>query len=85
MSTALATDTMSLTSNLEFDTLVPTDKDRTMFTANDESVLPMNPAMLALKRLQKELEGVGEAIGFDSDDAIAEWITASRRQERAAL
>ena len=85
MTTALATDTTCLTSNLEFDTLFPTDKDRTMFTPTAEAILQVNPALLTLRRLQKELEGVGEAIGLDSDEAIADWVTASRRKERAAL
>ncbi|MBR1553719.1 MAG: hypothetical protein IJ631_06905 [Schwartzia sp.] len=41
-------------------------------------------AMLAMKRLQGELEGAGKEIGLASDEDVADWITESRRKERAA-
>lgn len=44
-----------------------------------------NGALLALKKLQKELEGAGEKAGLGSDEAIADWITESRRRERSAV
>ena len=39
----------------------------------------------ALEKLRKELEGAGEAIGLDSDEAVAAWVTESRRKERLTL
>ncbi len=50
----------------------------------EDSLAAQSDAMFALKQLQKEMDGVGEAIGLDSDDAVAEWITESRRAERLA-
>lgn len=50
----------------------------------EDSLTEQNAAMIALKGIQKDMEGVGEAIGLDSDDAVAAWVTESRREERAA-
>ncbi len=50
----------------------------------EDSLDAKNAAMLALKQLQKEMDGVGAAVGLDSDDAVADWITESRRAERLA-
>ena len=43
-----------------------------------------NAAMSALKKLQKDMDGVGEAVGLESDEAVAAWVTESRRAERLA-
>ena len=42
----------------------------------------MNPAVYAMGQLQKEMDGAAEAAGLGSDEAIAEWITESRRERR---
>ncbi len=43
-----------------------------------------NAAMLALEKMQSDMAGVGEAVGLDSDEAVAAWVTESRRKERMA-
>lgn len=40
---------------------------------------------IALQKLREELEGAGEAVGLDSDEAVAAWVTESRRKERLTL
>ena len=42
----------------------------------------MNPSMYAMGQLQKEMRGAADAAGLGSDEAIAEWITESRRERR---
>ena len=50
----------------------------------EDALTAQNVAMAALKSLQKDMEGVGEAVGLDSDEAVATWVTESRRTERLA-
>ena len=50
--------------------------------AENGAVQIMNPALYALKQLQKNMAGAAEATGLDSDEAIAEWVTEERRQRR---
>ena len=41
-----------------------------------------NSAVEAMNRLQSEMAGEGEKAGLQTDEAVDEWITSSRREEK---
>ena len=55
--------------------------DRVTFIVEGNTVRVVNSAIYALQRLQKQMMGEGKAAGFLTDDDVAAWITASRREE----
>ena len=57
--------------------------DRVTFIVEDNSVRVVNSAVYALQRLQAQMAGEGKAAGLLTDEDIAAWITASRREEEA--
>lgn len=57
--------------------------DRVTFVVENGSVRVVNSAIYALQRLQKQMKGAGEAAGLMTDEDVAAWITASRREEDA--
>ena len=55
--------------------------DRVTFIVEDGTVTVMNSAIYALKKFQEQMKGEAETAGFMSENDIAEWITAARREE----
>lgn len=58
-----------------------TPGDRVTFIVEDGAVKVMNSAVYALQRFQHQMKGEAEKAELLSDEAIAEWITNSRREE----
>lgn len=57
--------------------------DRVTFIAEGNSVRVVNSAIYALQRFQEQMKGEGEKAGLFTDEDVAAWITASRREEDA--
>ena len=57
--------------------------DRVTFVVENGTVRVVNSAIYALQRLQRQMKGAGEAAGLMTDEDVAAWITASRREEDA--
>lgn len=55
--------------------------DRVTFIVDGNTVRVVNSAVYALERFQEQMKGEAEAAGFPNEEAIAEWITNSRREE----
>ena len=54
--------------------------DRVTFIVDGSNVRIVNSAVFALMKLQEEMRGEAEKAGFLSEEDVAEWITASRRE-----
>ncbi len=54
--------------------------DRVTFIVDGSNVRIVNSAVFALMKLQEEMRGEAEKAGFMSEEDVAEWITASRRE-----
>ena len=57
--------------------------DRVTFIVENGDVKVVNSAVYALKRFQQQMKGEGEKAGLFTDEDVAAWITASRREEEA--
>ena len=57
--------------------------DRVTFIVENGTVRVVNSAIYALQRLQAQMAGEGKAVGLMSEEDVAAWITASRREEEA--
>ncbi len=57
--------------------------DRVTFIVEGNTVRVVNSAIYALQRLQSQMAGKGKAVGLMTDEDVAAWITASRREEEA--
>ena len=57
--------------------------DRVTFIVEGNTVRVVNSALYALQRLQAQMAGEGKAVGLMTDEDVAAWITASRREEEA--
>ena len=57
--------------------------DRVTFIVDGTNVRVVNSAVYALMRLQEQMKGEAEKVGFLSEDNVAEWITKSRREDNA--
>ena len=57
--------------------------DRVTFVVENGTVRVVNSAIYALQRFQKQMQGAAEEAGLMTDEDIAAWITASRREEEA--
>lgn len=57
--------------------------DRVTFIVEGGTVKVVNSAIYALQCFQQQMKGDGERAGLFSDDDVASWITASRREEDA--
>lgn len=55
--------------------------DRVTFIVEGGSVRVVNSAVYAMKKLQQQMKGEAEKAGFLSEEDVAAWITASRREE----
>ncbi|MBR3346411.1 MAG: AbrB/MazE/SpoVT family DNA-binding domain-containing protein [Solobacterium sp.] len=66
------------------DILGVSNGDRVTFVVENGEVKVINSAIYALKRFQAQMAGEGKKAGLLSDEAIAEWITSSRREENNA-
>ena len=57
--------------------------DRVTFIVENGSVKVVNSVVYALQCFQQQMKGEGERAGLFSDEDVAAWITASRREEDA--
>lgn len=57
--------------------------DRVTFVVENGTVRVVNSAIYALQRFQKQMQGAAEEASLMTDEDIAAWITASRREEEA--
>ena len=57
--------------------------DRVTFIVEGSTVRVVNSAIYALQRLQAQMAGEGKTVGLMTDEDVASWITASRREEEA--
>ena len=57
--------------------------DRVTFIVEDGTVKVVNSAVYALMRFQEQMKGQASQAGLLDEDAVAEWITQSRREENA--
>ena len=57
--------------------------DRVTFIVDGNNVRVVNSAVYALMRFQEQMSGEAGKAGLLSEDAVAEWITQSRREENA--
>ena len=55
--------------------------DRVTFIVDGNSVRVVNSAVYAMMRLQEQMKGEAAKAGFSTEDAVAEWITQSRRED----
>lgn len=55
--------------------------DRVTFIVENGSVRVLNSAIYAMQKFQRQMKGETAKAGFHSEEEIAEWITASRREE----
>ena len=55
--------------------------DRVTFIVEGGTVRVVNSAIYALQRLQAKMAGAGKTVGLMTDEDVAAWITASRREE----
>ena len=57
--------------------------DRVTFIVDGTNVRIVNSAVYALMRFQEQMGGQAEKAGIMSEEDVAEWITATRREERS--
>ena len=55
--------------------------DRLTFIVEGNTVRVENSAVYALRQFQEQMKGEPQKAGLISEEAIAEWITKSRREE----
>ena len=55
--------------------------DRVTFVVENGSVRVVNSAVYALQRFQLQMKEAGKEAGLMTDEDVAAWITASRREE----
>ena len=57
--------------------------DRVTFIVDGNNVRVVNSAVYALMRFQEQMSGEAEKAGLLTEEAVAEWITKSRREANA--
>ncbi|MBR3234724.1 MAG: AbrB/MazE/SpoVT family DNA-binding domain-containing protein [Atopobiaceae bacterium] len=57
--------------------------DRVTFIVDGTNVRVVNSAVYALMRFQEQMSGETEKVGLLKEEAVAEWITQSRREDNA--
>lgn len=62
-----------------------TTGDRVTFIVEDGFVRVINSAVYAIQKFQKQMAGEGAKVGLATDEAIADWITQSRREENLEI
>ena len=55
--------------------------DQVVFVVEDGAVRIMDPADIAMRRLQERMRGQAAKAGFAREEDVDEWITRSRREE----
>ncbi len=55
--------------------------DRVTFIFENGTVKVVNSAVYAMQKFQEQMRGEAEKAGFTSEEDVADWITASRREE----
>ncbi len=55
--------------------------DRVTFIVDGSNVRVVNSAIYALMKFQEQMKGAAKDAGFLSEEDVANWITASRREE----
>ena len=56
--------------------------DRVTFIVDGSNVRVVNSAIYALMKFQEQMKGAAKDAGFLSEEDVANWITASRREEK---
>lgn len=57
--------------------------DRVTFIVDGNNVRVVNSAVYALMRFQEQMSGEAEKADLPTEEAVAEWITQSRREDNA--
>lgn len=57
--------------------------DRVTFIVEGNTVRVINSALYAMQKFQEQMSGEAAKAGFSSEEAVADWITKSRREENA--
>ena len=57
--------------------------DRVTFIVEGNTVKVVNSALYALQRFQEQMRGEGQKAGLFTEEDVAAWISASRREEDA--
>ncbi|WP_297967532.1 AbrB/MazE/SpoVT family DNA-binding domain-containing protein [uncultured Anaerovibrio sp.] len=55
--------------------------DRVTFIVDGSNVRVVNSAVYALMKFQEQMKGAAKDAGILSEEDVANWITASRREE----
>ena len=55
--------------------------DRVTFIVDGSNVQVVNSAVYALMKFQEQMKGAAKDAGILSEEDVANWITASRREE----
>lgn len=55
--------------------------DRVTFIFENGTVKVVNSAVYAMQKFQEQMRGEAQKAGLTSEDDVADWITASRREE----
>lgn len=55
--------------------------DRVTFIVDGSNVRVVNSAIYALMKFQEQMKGAAKDAGILSEEDVANWITASRREE----
>ncbi|MDR1264045.1 MAG: AbrB/MazE/SpoVT family DNA-binding domain-containing protein [Propionibacteriaceae bacterium] len=56
--------------------------DRVALIWDQDRVVMMNPAVYAMRMLQRDLEGAAAEAGFNTEEDVSDHITQMRRQAR---
>jgi len=56
--------------------------DRVALIWDRDRVVMMNPALYAMRMLQREMDGQAGEAGFDDEQDVADYITQMRREAR---
>ena len=57
--------------------------DRVIFIVEDNTVKVVSSVIYALQCFQQQMKGESQKAGLFTDEDVAAWITASRREEEA--
>ena len=61
------------------------DGSRVTFITDGDYVRIVNPAVFAMRELQKSMEGAAEEAGWKSDDDVVEYIMEMRRKQAEGI
>jgi AbrB family looped-hinge helix DNA binding protein len=55
--------------------------DRVVLIWDEDRVVMMNPALYAMRVLQREMAGRADGAGFASEEDVADYVTSQRREQ----